>query len=116
VVTRTKLILVVAFSAALAVVAISLTPPVVSATPVSALRRYPYLTDLVLDSVKVNWATTTAFTAGSVKYGRSGVESCTAHSIPASKTAITVGSTPEYQWKATITGLLPDTAYCYRIG
>jgi hypothetical protein len=109
-------VLVVVLAAALAILSISLTPPGVSATPASALRRYPYLTDLVLDSVKVNWASTTAFTAGSVKYGRSGVESCTAHSIPASKTAITVGSTPEYQWKATITGLLPDTAYCYRIG
>ena len=69
-----------------------------------------------MGGVTVNWATTTGVTTGSVTYGRSGVESCTAHTANATRTAITVGSTAEYQWKATITGLSRNTAYCYRIG
>jgi len=63
----------------------------------SSLRRYPYLTDLVTSNVTVNWATTTSATSGSVRYGRSGSESCTAHTVSATRTTITVGSTTEYQ-------------------
>ena len=111
----TRLVLAVAFAAALTVVATALTPSAAAAATSSTLRRYPYLTDLVLDGVRVNWATTTAMTQGSVTYGRSGVESCTAHTVSATKKAITVGSTAEYQWMATLKGLLPNTAYCYRI-
>jgi hypothetical protein len=79
------------------------------------LRRYPYLTDLVTNNVTVNWATTMAARRGSVAYGRVGAESCTAHRVTASKTAITVGLTTEYQWKALLSGLAADAAYCYRI-
>jgi purple acid phosphatase-like protein/calcineurin-like phosphoesterase family protein len=111
----TRLVLAVVVAATLTIVATSLTPSGAAAATSSALRRYPYLTDLVLDGVRVNWATTTAMTTGSVTYGRSGVESCTAHTVSATKKPITVGSTAEYQWMATIKGLLPNTSYCYRI-
>ena len=85
------------------------------AAPSSMLRRYPYLTDLVTTNVTINWATTTAGTTGSVTYGRVGTETCTAHTASATKTTITVGSTTEYQWKAMLSGLATNTAYCYRV-
>jgi hypothetical protein len=82
----------------------------------STLTRYPYLTDVIAGSATVNWATQrTSAVTGSVRWGQAGVESCTAHTTSASKTSITVNSVAEYQWKATLTGLNPDTPYCYRI-
>jgi len=114
-VARKKRALVVALAATVATLALASVEPTASATASGSLRRYPYLTDLVLNGVEVNWATTTSVTTGSVMYGRSGAESCTAHSVTATKRSITVGSTHEYQWKATISGLMPNTAYCYRI-
>src|SRR5690242_6289936 len=66
-----------------------------------ALRRYPYLTDLVLRGVTVNWATTTSVGSGSVRWGPPG--HCSANRVLATKRAITVGTVPEYQWKARIT-------------
>lgn len=86
-----------------------------AATVASQLRRYPYLTDLVTTNVTINWATTTSLTTGTATYGRVGSESCTAHSVGATRTSITVGSTAEYQWKAQISGLAPDATYCYRV-
>jgi hypothetical protein len=65
--------------------------------------------------VTVNWATTTAVGTGAVTYGRSGTEACTAHTVAATSTPITVGSTAEYQWKAQVSGLTPDAPYCYRV-
>jgi len=97
------------------VVVASATLPQASAATSSALRRYPYLTDLVMGHVNINWATTTAITSGSVTYGLSGTESCTAHTVNATKTSITVGSTAEYQWRTTLDGLSRNTAYCYRV-
>jgi Calcineurin-like phosphoesterase/Purple acid Phosphatase, N-terminal domain len=109
----TRRVLIVAIAAALGVVSISLLPPA-SASPSSSLRRYPYLTDLVKNGVTVNWATTTGIQTGMVTYGRSG-GSCADNTVSATKTSITVGSTAEYQWKATLTGLTANTAYCYRV-
>ena len=79
----------------------------------STLRRYPYLTDLVRRDVTVNWATTTSVRSGSVRWGPRG--HCSAHRVKAGKTGITVGSTPEFQWKAHITGLARGARYCYRV-
>ncbi|MEP6758405.1 MAG: metallophosphoesterase family protein [Actinomycetota bacterium] len=90
-------------------------PQTTAASYSSSLRRYPYLTDLVSTNVTINWATTTSASTGSVRYGRSGVESCTAHTVTATQTSITVGSTTEYQWKAQLSGLSTDSAYCYRV-
>src|SRR3954453_7386139 len=86
-----------------------------AATVASELRRYPYLTDLVTTNVTINWATTTSLTTGTATYGRVGSESCTAHTVTATRTSMTVGSTAEYQWKAQVSGLTPDAAYCYRV-
>jgi len=98
---------------ALSFLALPLTPA--GATLSSSLRRYPYLTDLVTTNVTVNWATATSITTGSATYGRDGTEACTAHTVPATRTSITVGSTAEYQWKAMLSGLELDTTYCYRV-
>ena len=78
------------------------------------LTRYPYLTDVAGGGATINWATDRSSASAYVTWGAAGVESCTAHSKSASKTQITVGSTPEYQWKARLT-LAPDTTYCYRV-
>jgi purple acid phosphatase-like protein/calcineurin-like phosphoesterase family protein len=83
------------------------------------LIRYPYLTDVVSPggsgNATMNWATDQSQTTGYATYGVAGTESCTAHRANASKTNITVGSTGEEQWKAKITGLVPNTRYCYRV-
>lgn len=80
----------------------------------TALRRYPYLTDVVSSYATVNWATDRSDTAGGVSYGKVGAEACTAHYVPATKVAISVNGVAEYQWKAQLS-LLPNTQYCYRV-
>ena len=88
----------------------------------SALRRYPYLTDVVNSAdattgyATINWATDRSATTGAAVWGIvDGAGSCTpATSVTATRTALTVNSVAEYQWKAMLT-LLPDTQYCYRI-
>jgi hypothetical protein len=78
------------------------------------LLRYPYLTDVVENYATVNWATDTSETTGRVTWGRANNESCTAHSMDAISTTISVNSVIEYQWRATLT-LTPNTQYCYRV-
>jgi calcineurin-like phosphoesterase family protein/purple acid phosphatase-like protein len=111
---RTTRAIIIGGFAALAVVATTLVPTTATATPSGSLRRYPYLTDLVKRSVTVNWATTTDVSSGSVTYGRAGGR-CAAHTVAATEVPITVGMTPEYQWKASIRGLKWNTSFCYRI-
>jgi len=89
--------------------------PAAEAAVAAQLTRYPYLTDVTQGFATVNWATDRSTTKGSLTYGRFGSESCAAHRVSASKTAITVSGVPEYQWKAKISGLLPNTRYCYRV-
>ena len=79
-----------------------------------ALRRYPYPTDVVGSYATINWGTDRSQTSGAVRYGRLGAESCTAHYMPATKTAINVNGSLQYQWKAQL-DLLPGTQYCYRV-
>ncbi len=78
------------------------------------LTRYPYLTDVAGGGATVNWATDRSSASAYVTWGAAGVESCTAHSRSATRTQITVGSTPEYQWEARL-NLAPHTTYCYRV-
>jgi hypothetical protein len=40
-----------------------------------ALRRYPYLTDVVGSYATINWGTDRSETAGAVRYGKVGSES-----------------------------------------
>jgi hypothetical protein len=105
----------IATAAAVSVALIGIPTNAAHAAVASELRRYPYLTDLVTTNVTINWATLTSLTTGSATYGRVGSESCTAHAVTATRTSITVGSTAEYQWKAQVSGLAPDAAYCYRV-
>ena len=79
-----------------------------------ALRRYPYLTDVVGSYATINWGTDRTQSSGAVRYGRVGSESCTAHYVPATKTALSVNGSLQYQWKAQLE-LLPGTQYCYRV-
>jgi hypothetical protein len=79
------------------------------------LSRYPYLTDTVGTTATVNWATDRSRSSGRVRFGREGVESCTAHSVTATRTSITVNGVSEYQWRATMNGLAPSARYCYRV-
>lgn len=80
----------------------------------SALRRYPYLTDVVGSYATINWATDRSESSGLVRYGKVGSESCTAHTVIPTKAAISVNGVLEYQWKAQLT-LDPGTQYCYRV-
>jgi hypothetical protein len=78
------------------------------------LKRYPYLTDVVGTTATVNWATDRSRSSGRLRYGREGVESCTARAVTATRSSITVNGVSEYQWRATVDGLAPGARYCYR--
>ncbi len=78
------------------------------------LTRYPYLTDVVGSNATVNFGTDTSKISAVVKWGQAGVESCDAHTTAATKTFIKVNGIGEYQWKAQLSPLQPDTTYCYR--
>ena len=80
----------------------------------AALRRYPYLTDVVDPYATINWATDRSDTSGLLRYGKVGAETCTAHSVIPTKTPISVNGVPQYQWKAQL-HLQPGTQYCYRV-
>ncbi len=80
------------------------------------LTRSPYLTDLVGRSVAVNWATDTSNTVAGASWGAvDAMGGCTpTNVVAAARTSITVGTTSEYQWKATLS--LPASGrYCYRV-
>ena len=79
-----------------------------------ALRRYPYLTDVVGKYATINWATDRSDTSGLLRYGKVGAEACTAHAVIPTKTPIFVNGSLQYQWKAQLE-LLPGTQYCYRV-
>jgi hypothetical protein len=102
--------------AAAAIVLVSgLAAPGAAAAYAPELTRFPYLTDVVKSSATVNWATDRSRTTGVVRYGREGVESCTARSASAIRKAITVNGVPQYQWRAQLSGLVPSARYCYRV-
>lgn len=82
----------------------------------TALKRYPYLTDLVANYVTVNWGTDRSSTVGSVNWGSVGSDgSCNPTNVVTGiRTATSVNSVSQYQWKATLT-LQADKTYCYRV-
>jgi Calcineurin-like phosphoesterase/Purple acid Phosphatase, N-terminal domain len=88
--------------------------PPAAAAYAPELKRYPYLTDVVGTSATVNWATDRSRISGRVRYGPAG-ESCSAHTVTATRTSMTVNGVSEYQWRATINGLAPGARYCYRV-
>jgi hypothetical protein len=109
----TGTVLAAAGFAAAALLALAL--PAVASAYQPQLKRYPYLTDAVGSSATVNWATDQSRTSGTIRYGKVGTESCTAHSKRASRSSITVNGVSQYQWLANLTGLTPGARYCYRI-
>lgn len=85
-----------------------------AATP--QLTRAAYLTDLVGTSVAVNWATDRSQGSASAVWGAvDGSGNCTpTNNVAATRTSITVVSTPEYQWVAVL-ALPASGSYCYRV-
>jgi hypothetical protein len=86
----------------------------------SALRRYPYLTDVVNSAsgtvgyATVNWATDRSATTGSLAWGPMVAGACTPSTqVTATRAVISVNAVGLYQWKAMLT-LQPDRQYCYR--
>ena len=79
-----------------------------------ALRRYPYLTDVVGSFATINWATDRSESSGLVRFGKVGSEACTAHAVIPTKTPISVNGVLQYQWKAQL-NLATGTQYCYRV-
>ena len=104
----------VAIVATTLAIAVQVAEPVAQAAVAPQLTRYPYLTDVTQGNATVNWATDRSATTGFIRYGRVGSETCTAHKVNGSKTAINVGGVLEFQWKAKISGLSPNAQYCYR--
>ena len=111
---RAQIIALVLALTSVGVIAQGAAAPVANAAA-PQLTRYPYLTDVVQTFATVNWGTDRSQTKGTVKFGRVGQESCTAHTVSASKTSITVNGIAEYQWKAKLSNLVPNAQYCYRI-
>ncbi len=81
------------------------------------LYRYPYLTDVVETYATINWATNRSSTEGSVMWALQGSDgTCTpTEETSATRTSISVNSVGLYQWKAQLSGLEPDSVYCYRV-
>jgi hypothetical protein len=78
------------------------------------LVRYPYLTDVTPSSVTVNFATSSLKPDPVVLWGTSGT-SCVGHSVNTAEIPFVVSSSTEYQRSATLTGLSPNSTYCYRL-
>lgn len=84
------------------------------AAAASSLTRNPYLTDATANSVRVNWATTSTGSAGSVTWGPVGGD-CAESSAPGTASAFSVQTTSETMWTVLVTGLQPQTRYCYQV-
>src|SRR5664280_1347478 len=86
-----------------------------SAANSASLTRYPYVTDVVGNGVRINWATNQSQSTGSATWGAVSGGTCTpTTSMAATRVAISVGSTNEYQWAAPIDFPASGT-YCYRV-
>ncbi len=113
---RARILAVVLALGTLGVLAASAFAPSAGAATAPQLTRYPYLTDVVTTNATVNWATDRSGTKGTLKYGvATGGPCVTTTTVSASKTSITVRTVNEYQWKAKLVNLQPNTRYCYRI-
>jgi phosphodiesterase/alkaline phosphatase D-like protein len=80
----------------------------------TALQRYPYLTDVTSSSVQVSWATNES-SKGIVRWGT--FANCAANTVQSTAlgSPITVSGAKEYQDSVKISGLSPNTTYCYRV-
>ena len=110
---RTWRSLAVVVAIAASVAAVSQIQPASAATSTS-LTRYPYVTDVVGNSARINWGTDTSQSTGSVTWGAVSGGTCTpTTTVTATKVSITVAKS-EYQWTAPITFPSSGT-YCYRV-
>lgn len=81
----------------------------------AALRRYPYVSEVVGSSATVNWATDRSQATGTATWGALSDGQCTpSNSVSATRVSITVGSTSEYKWTVVLGFPGPGT-YCYRV-
>ena len=80
----------------------------------SELTRAPYLTDLTQTGVEVSWATASQY-RGAVEYGPPGA--CGTQRVISEQLGkpVTVGASREYMNDVALSGLSPNTTYCYRI-
>ena len=86
-----------------------------AATYAASLKRYPYVSEVVGNSARVNWATDRSQSTGTAKWGSVANGVCTpTTSVTASEVAIVVGTANEYQWSALLAFPGPGT-YCYRV-
>ena len=99
-----------------AVVAVNWTTSSSSAAAYSsALRRYPYISEVVGNSATLNWGTDRSQTTGGATWGAVSNGSCTpSNNVTPTRVGITVGTTSEYQWSAALAFPGPGT-YCYRV-
>ncbi len=86
------------------------------AATATALTRFPYITDAVGNSVRINWGTDTSQSAGTATWGAVSSGTCVpTNSVTATNTPITgFNSKSEYQWTAAVTFPSSGT-YCYRV-
>jgi len=86
-----------------------------SAAVSTHLLRYPYVTEVVANSATLAWGTDRSQAISTAVWGAvvDGVCSPTS-SVAATSAAITVGTTPEYQWRAELSFPASGT-YCYRV-
>src|SRR5512146_1603432 len=111
----TLLVRVLAMPVLLVVLTLTLSSSSHAATGYSPyLRRYPYLSDVVNSYATIDWATDRSNSTGGVRYGLVGSESCTAHYVPATRTAVSVNTVAEWQWNAML-NVQPGKQYCYRV-
>jgi chitodextrinase len=111
---RARILALILALTSVGVIAEGAVAPAANAAVAPQLTRYPYLTDVVQTYATVNWGTDRSQTKGTLKYGPVG-GSCATNTVSASKTSISVNGVNEYQWKAKLSGLTPNTRYCYRI-
>ncbi len=89
--------LTVVFLALITLIGVSASPSLAVSSYSAALRRYPYLTDVVGSYATINWGTDRSEMSGAVRFGKVGSESCTAHYVTATKTAISVNGVLDTQ-------------------
>ena len=110
---RWRMVLVVIATVASVATVVQIDPA--SAANSASLTRYPYVTDVVGNSARINWATDTSGSTGSATWGAVSGGTCTpTNTAAATKISISVNSKSEYQWTAPIAFPTSGT-YCYRV-
>jgi hypothetical protein len=99
---------------ALLALALNLLQPAPAHAQAPTLLRYPYLTDLGSIFATVNFASDTDSPHPTVTWGPA-PGGCSQGVAPTTANAITVNGVREYQFRAQLTGLAPNTQYCYRV-